>query len=174
MFDVSGVASPVTAATFNAFNPSNGFITDLGFETFALFDVSTPIGSLISGTGGVPAYNDLGSGVSYGTLNVTSAANGTTISVALNTQGLTALNTARTGSGVFAVGGAITTLGESGGSEYLFGFTGNQEPTPGDGNTFLDVQFGDVPTVATPLPPTLVAGFVGMAMLAGVRRLRRA
>ena len=32
----------------------------------------------------------------------------------------------------------------------------------------------DSGAVATPLPPTLLAGFVGMAMLAGVRRLRRA
>lgn len=33
---------------------------------------------------------------------------------------------------------------------------------------------GPGPTAVTPLPPTLLAGFLGMAMLAGVRRLRRA
>ncbi len=37
------------------------------------------------------------------------------------------------------------------------------------------VQFGDAGgSVATPLPPTLLAGFLGMGLLAGVRRFRRA
>ena len=33
---------------------------------------------------------------------------------------------------------------------------------------------GGTPSVATPLPPTLLAGFLGMGLLAGVRRFRRA
>ena len=36
----------------------------------------------------------------------------------------------------------------------------------------VDVSLASA-SVATPLPPTLLAGFVGMALLAGVRRLRR-
>lgn len=38
----------------------------------------------------------------------------------------------------------------------------------------LDVTFAGGSSIGTPLPPTLLAGFLGMAMLAGVRRFRKA
>lgn len=50
-----------------------------------------------------------------------------------------------------------------------FGF--RQDPTF---HGLDDVSISNGPANPTPLPPTLLAGFLGMAMLAGVRRLRRA
>ncbi len=49
--------------------------------------------------------------------------------------------------------------------------------TGGGGGFVLDnlnVPEGPGGSVATPLPPTLLAGFLGMGLLAGVRRFRRA
>lgn len=52
---------------------------------------------------------------------------------------------------------------------------GNFESLNANSNTIvlLDVTFAGG-SVATPLPPTLLAGFLGVAMLAGARRFRRA
>jgi hypothetical protein len=115
VFDLSGISSPVYAATLRAYNP--GIVPD-GFdgydsldasETWAVYDVSTPIPNLLNGTGGVAAHVDLGSGISYGDVEATSASNGNFVELSLNAFGIAAINAALGGD--LAIGGALTTIG---------------------------------------------------------------
>jgi hypothetical protein len=158
VFDLSGVSTPLTSASLVAVNPSSAG----GTATYTLYDVTTSVTSLINGTGGVAAFDDLGSGTVYGSVTVTDATN-TFVSVALNADGLAALN-AHLG-GTFAIGGALS------GSGYVFGFSGGQGP--GDGNTYLNYTPG---TSAVPEPASLsLVGFGAVGMFGyGLRRKAKA
>lgn len=137
LFDLSGVSGPVTTATLRVYNPAApaspgfpfGYTSSDPTETYALFDVSTaffnvvlPGGNRVAGYGigsaaGQGIFNDLGSGQSYGMYTASLADNGHFVEISLNASGLAALNA--TG-GIFAVGGAITTLDGLVNKESLF------------------------------------------------------
>ena len=121
-FDLSGISQPVGTATLRVYNPATGYLSPDLSETWALYDVTTPITNVLDGTGGVGAYNDLGNGVSYGSVNVTQAMTATYVEVVLNTNGVTAINAGRGMS--LTIGGALTTLGGTG-NEYVFGNSGD-------------------------------------------------
>lgn len=74
-------------------------------ETLTLFDVSTNLNSLLGGTGGIAAYNDLGSGVSYGSRVYTLADQNLFRSITLNAAALAAIQASA--GGLFALGGAL-------------------------------------------------------------------
>ena len=113
VFDLSVLTNDVLSATLRLFNgiappnSDNGYISPDDFETYALFDVTTDIGVLLGGTGGVGAYNDLADGTFYGSIDVTAADNGEFVEVVLNSDAIAALNS--TGA-LFAFGGNITTI----------------------------------------------------------------
>ncbi len=113
VFDLSSITAPIVSARlllFNGASPPNtadGYISPDPFETYAFFDVTTDIGVLTGGTGGVGAYDDLGGGTFYGSYDVSSADNGAFVIVDLNSDAIAALNSA---GGKFAFGGAITTI----------------------------------------------------------------
>ncbi len=132
VFDLSGVAGPITAATLRIFNPSApgspgypfGYTSADPTETYGLFDVSTPatdlgvelgygVGSLM----GQAIFADLGSGQSFGATTVSLADNGHYVNISLNAAGLAALNA---GGGLFSIGGSITTLDSVVNPESLF------------------------------------------------------
>ena len=125
VFDLSDVIGEITGASLNLFNPANGFSSQDAFENYAVFDVTTDITTLITHTTGqvegVAIYNDLGSGTQYGAHIATTADDNAVVTVSLNAAALAALNQT---SGLFAFGGAITTLDQVENNEYLFGFTG--------------------------------------------------
>ena len=127
VFDLTGISSPVTAATLNLYNPDisaflKGYVSPDSTETLAVFDVSTPISTLsLGGLGIVGAFDDLGSGIPYGSVAVSPADNGQTVSMAFNSAGITAINAALGGS--IAFGGTLTTLGASSADEHVFGFS---------------------------------------------------
>ncbi len=109
----------------NIFNPAGGYSSGKPSDTYSVFDVSTSIAALeSSGSGQETIFNDLGSGVSYGTTTVSSASNGAQVNVPLNSAAVTALNAAD--GGQFAVGGALPTF--SRGNDYLFANTSSMEP----------------------------------------------
>lgn len=118
VFDLSGVNMTVGNATLRAYNRSkdkdgflsDGYISPDEFETWSLFDVTTDLISLMNYTAGVPAYDDLGGGVFYGATNVSMADNGKFVEVTLNSDAITAINS---GSGLFGIGGDITTMAPS-------------------------------------------------------------
>src|SRR5262249_44602276 len=90
-------------------------------DTYTLFDVFTPISSLeATGTNQTGIYADLGSGTSYGSTTVNSSSNGQTVSVPLNSAGISNLNF-NVGTQV-ALGGALTTVSGSN-TDFLFANT---------------------------------------------------
>ena len=78
-FTVSSYGSISSATLRLRFDATKGALIALGgpylgtdpSETFTLYDVSTPLGSLSAGTGGVAAFNDLGTGTVFGSATLT-------------------------------------------------------------------------------------------------------
>jgi hypothetical protein len=121
LFDLSASQRPIESALMQIFNPATGFGGADPFETYVLYDVTTSIQALIDGTGGTQAWDDLGSGIEFGTLTVTSADVATFISIELNADAITSMNASP---GLFAIGGALTSHdGIEGNAEYVFGDT---------------------------------------------------
>jgi hypothetical protein len=129
VFDLTTVVAEIVDASLRLYNPIgpppflNGYVSPDATETFTMFDVSTPVDTLRlsqAGAPGVAMFEDLGSGTSLGQIVMSAADNGTTVSILFNDAGVAALNAAR--GGLFAIGGAVTTLG-SPGDEYVFGFS---------------------------------------------------
>ena len=150
-FDLSSVSGPVTSASFTVYTHD---ITGAG--TYTLYDFTSNISNLTSGTGGVAAFNDLGTGTSYGSIALTTSDGYSLKTITLNAAGLAALNA--------NIGGTFVFGGEFGSTDglYSFGFSGSENP--GDGNTSLEYQSGSSPS-AVPEPAsmiTLAAGAIGM------------
>jgi len=101
-FNIPGETT-VTTATLNV----NTYVYDSinASETLGLFDVSTPLATLIAGTGGLAAYNDLGSGVSYGSRVYTLADQNLFRTISLNASAIAAIQQSTGGS--FVMGGAL-------------------------------------------------------------------
>ena len=133
-FDLSGFAGTTyTSATLRLFNPDVGYLGAAfpGFccagepETYQLNDVTGSASDLLSGVGGIGAFNDLGDGAVYGTHVASAADNGKFIEIALNASAIEQIN--RSTGGLFLLGGSVTTLARSvptPNSETIFGFTG--------------------------------------------------
>jgi hypothetical protein len=101
-FNIPGETT-ITTATLNI----NTYIYDSinATETLGLFDVSTPLATLIAGTGGLAAYNDLGSGVLYGSRVYTAADQNLFRTISLNASAISAIQQSSGGS--FVMGGAL-------------------------------------------------------------------
>ncbi len=126
VFDLSTVTERVVAATLELYNP--GLPSDIGdgyqspdaSETFATFDVTARISTLVEGgTGLTSVFDDLGGGLEYGSVEVSAADNATIVRVTLSQEALIALNQA---DGQWAIGGALTTLAGSG-YEMMFSYS---------------------------------------------------
>lgn len=154
-FDLSSLSENITSGRLELqrYDSNSGNPT----ETLGLFDVSTDAATLNNNTGNnLAIYNDLGSGVNYGTFEVSTAGNGDEIlSFTLNSAAIANMNAAR--GGFFSIGGSILTEGN------LFGFSG------GDGTQQLVVD-----TAATPVPfefsPGL--GIVALGALGGLNQIK--
>ena len=163
VFDLSSITMPVQSATLRYFNgesPPNredGYQSPDPFETFSIFNVSTDIGILTGGSGGVAAYTDLGSGTSYGLVDVTAADNGAFVEISLNSDGIAALNAS---GGLIAFGGNITSL---------------DHPVGVDENVFLfSHQSPDVRLSVTTIPEPGTSVLFGLATIGiGASRRRR-
>ena len=113
VFDLSGIGV-VTSATLRAYlidsppGTGDGYSSTDPFETWALWDVSTSLASLTGGTGGIGAFDDLGSGISFGSVDVTSSDVGQYVEVVLNADALTSINAS---SDLWGIGGSLTTIG---------------------------------------------------------------
>jgi hypothetical protein len=174
VFDLSSLpAGSIVSATMSIYNPGysqgdpgNGF-SGINSETLVLGSVAMDIGTLISGTGGVPAYNVLGSGTSWGTQTVSDADNGRYVSVSLNSTFINAADS-QLGSGSIVIGGHL--LGDSTGTlqNYLFAFTG-----------FYGSQYPAQPPVMLtfdiiPVPePTVLILLVGLTLSGYIYKLAR-
>jgi len=166
-FNLSGVTGTFSSATFEAFNPVDGYQSPDATETLRLFDVSTPLADLLSGgVNKVNAYNDLGSGTEFGFATVSAANNSSIVSFNLNPAGLAAVNAAVAGNGVFVIGGALEAFSNGNTDEYVFGFSGFNDPADGDTRLILEPDPGQVPE------PGSLALLAGLSLLIGVRHIR--
>lgn len=103
-FSLAGIDGPITSATLSLVGPYDHENLPL---TFSLFDVSTDPATLNFNEGFSAAiHGDLGSGVLYGSILVSSLTDPT--DVTLNAAGLAALNAAISGeASYFSIGGTI-------------------------------------------------------------------
>ena len=107
-FNLTQVTNLIVSAELQLQNPVFGYNSEDSAEILGIFDVTTPFSSLTNGTGGTAAFNDLGSGVLFGSATVDDSMNyGFTVLVDLNANGIAALNAAR--GGVVAFGGSHLT-----------------------------------------------------------------
>jgi hypothetical protein len=163
VFDLASVSGTIVSASLRLH--TYYFLSyGQGSETYTLFDVTTPIASLIAGgTGLVGTFTDLGSGTVYGNRTYTAADEYKVRDIALLAAGVNALQAAA--GGQFALGGALTTLsGTNRAQQYevVFGGVGGFRP-----QLVLDVE-----PVPVPEPATLT--LVGLGLAAAVVRRRRA
>ena len=166
VFDPSGISSPVTGTVLLRLEIERYDSPD-PFETFDVFDVSTPASSLAmtfpSGSSvGTDIFDDLGTGAVYGTATAASSDVGSVIEVSLSSQASADLNAAISSSQAFAVG--VRVRGPFGSTSETIRF--------GIGNP------GEIhELVVQPIPePTSLAIFGGLGAigLVGVIRRRRA
>ena len=104
-FDIANLTAPVNSLSLRLFSYS----VTLSSGNYYLNDVSTSTGSLIGGTGGLAAWNDLGTGTNYGFQFFQSATDSNTFfDIALSGAAVDGLNAAiRGGASQWAVGGAF-------------------------------------------------------------------
>jgi hypothetical protein len=161
VFDLASVTQPIGSAKLRLFLPSQllgpGYVSPDPGENYALYDVSTPISTLVGGTGGVAAHADLGSGVVYGSRTITAADMGSMVEIDLNTSAIAALDAA---TGLIGIGGTVTTLDSAANAEYVFGATG------------LVTHITELRLTLVPEPSTLFLLGIGAISLVGYRRHR--
>lgn len=124
VFDLSAVSGTVTAATLRLFNPLvsptlPGYVSPDPSETLEIYDVTIPAALVTGAAAGVGGFSDLGSGTLYGSRAVSAADNGTVVEIVLNASAVAAIDS---GSGLFLLGGALSTLSGTE-SQYVFGFS---------------------------------------------------
>lgn len=133
MFDFSDFSQTVLYGVLRFHNVSdppyggNGFSSRDDFETFSLYDADAhEIQRLVDVEPdnrplGMSVFEDLGSGAVFGKQDVDQSYNGHFVQVALNSEAISALNSADAS---FAFGGAITTIRPVfRGNELIFGWS---------------------------------------------------
>jgi hypothetical protein len=124
VFDLSSIAGTIEAATLRLFNPEvsatlHGYVSPDPTETLNIYDVSTPAADITLNAAGVEGFDDLGSGILYGSTTVSAADNGTVVEIALGGAAIADLNAA---TGLLLLGGALDTIGGTS-DQYVFGFS---------------------------------------------------
>jgi PEP-CTERM motif len=162
VFDLASVSGTIVSASLRL----NTFYVNFyqqGTSTYTLFDVTTPIASLIAGgTGLVGTFNDLGSGTTYGNRSYTFGDEFQVRDIALLASGVNALQAAV--GGQFALGGTLP-------PPLFRGFGLHQNVFGGCCGIGPQLVL-DVEPVPVPEPATLT--LVGFGLAAAVVRRRRA
>jgi hypothetical protein len=163
LFDLSGISGQVVGAVLEIEVSDFGSFTFSGvdpFETVGFFDVSAAsLATLAGGSTDAAVFGDLGSGDLYSLRILTSADNGTVLSITLSGLAIDALNASLGGD--FGFGLALLSLGDPG-REAVFGSSGDAAV-----NLLLDIEASPVP-----LPVAALLFPAGLAILGGARRRR--
>ena len=166
VFDIPALAlGQVYGTAILRLNTRNIFTPD-ATETYELHDVTTPIATLENGTGGVAAFNDLGSGSIFGSRVYGANEDNTILDIALSSSAVSAIN-AKAGS-LFAAGGSITTLSGNPGNEVVFG-NSNDAPLSQTQLILTTISGSAAPE---PSSLALLIPLLGGVCVAAVRRRR--
>lgn len=143
-FDLAGVSGVVISAQLQIFNTqTNGYEGPNPSEELKIFDVSTSVEALaLGGSGLTSIYDDLGTGILFGTKTVGVYDQASLVSINLNQQAITSLN-ANLG-GQFGLSAMLDT-GLNGSKIFGGTFTGN----PSDGHTRLILEISPIPEPET-------------------------
>jgi hypothetical protein len=165
VFDLSSVGG-ITSAQLRLFRPGNSVLDVDPSETYVLYAVQDP--SVLGRQQGVDIFEDLGSGPVYATITLPTPTffGSSFVIFDLNDEALAAIQSAQ-GTGLFAIGGAVTTLRQPlrPFSEGLFGQSGGVSA-----QLITNGQQLPVPEPATMI--LLATGLAGVA--ARVRKRRKA
>lgn len=101
-FDLSGISGTITSASLNLYTYS---VVGSSVE-FQLFDITSPLSEVHASGTNAAVYNDLMTGVSYGSFIYNPSDSNEFRSILLNTDGVSALNSAI--GGEFGIGGTVT------------------------------------------------------------------
>ncbi|MEO0871780.1 MAG: PEPxxWA-CTERM sorting domain-containing protein [Pseudomonadota bacterium] len=164
VFDLTGLSA---ASSLSVTFPINGrFATDTGTETVNFYDYTGSITSLVGGTGGVSAFNDLGSGALLGQQTITAANNSAMpeFTFVLPLSFVSQFNAAiGSGDQRIAFGASMQTLLPGGAGEAFWSFSDNRGANA--------AQLNITPTAAIPEPATWALMLLGFfAAGAAMRR----
>lgn len=166
MFDLGALAGQtVVSATLTLFGGNGWYGSDDPSETLGLFDYTGSIDSLLDGTAGVAAFNDLGSGNSYGQTQVFGANFELMpeVNITLSGDALAAINAALASSDQrFAIGGSLLSIVTGGAAETLY-----------NASFFETAGQLSLNTSTVPVPGSLVLLGTAIAGLFAVRRRAR-
>lgn len=162
VFDLPTSASSAIGASLRLYNPAFGYDSPDSSETFSLFEVTSDLDQLMSGAGGLAAFQDLGDGALLGSVDLTPSNNDGWITISLSPALLSQL---QGGAGRIALGGALTSLDPSNTfwNELVFAFSDSAEHAP-----TLDLQIAAVPE-----PSTYALGGIVLAAFAFLHRRTR-
>lgn len=150
-----------TAANPNSYG---GFVQTgvnaVPYESYELHRVDTSAQAFMNANAGRTGFNDLGDGPVFGSYNASLSDNGRFINIALNSIGLSALNSAA--GGLFVLGGNVSTLNGDTGSQTVFGFSND--------NNLATTRLQLVSAV--PEPEVFVMLLAGLTLI-GLRQRRR-
>lgn len=166
IFDLPSLTDTIVSATLRL--TPRGYRSSDASETYALYDVTTPLASLTDRSGGVAGFTDLGSGTSYGSRVFTAADAGVApVTITLNAAAIAALQAAA--GARIGLGGAVTTIDGSGlPDQFLFPITDGRDSIS---QLVLETEPATPPT-AVPEPATLT--LLGAGLVAVASRVRRA
>ena len=180
VFDISGLGGPVTAATLtlpassaacdgSTLESTGCYRSDDASETVAFYDVTTTLSHLTGGSGGTAAFDDLGSGTSYGSATVSGEADDPMpeVSVTLGAEAVADLNAAiGAGQSGFAIGAALSSIVDPGGlgAQELWAFSATDEPTQ------AQLVLHGPPQIPLPASLPLLAAVVGASGIVLRRR----
>ena len=155
VFDLSVAAGEtITSAQLQLFTHDI-----IGSGLYTNYDVTTSVATLVAGTGGLAAYDDLGSGASFGSISLSSSQTNSLILIDLNAAAIAAINA--NGAGLFAIGGDLV-----GGSASAFR---SSQVAPGNTLNQLILQTSAVPDPASSLSLLMI----GIGGLVATRRWTR-
>lgn len=174
LFDLATLAGQtIVSATLTIFAGNGGFEGTTPSETYGLFDYSGSIDSLLAGSGGLAAFDDLGGGSSYGQ-TIVSGNKGEfmpEVTLGLSAAAIADINAILASSDQrFAIGGMLLSLNLTPGAPFIDAlFSGSGSILGGEARLALETGS----TSVVPLPaalPLLATGLTGMGLLAWRRR----